>query len=220
MQDSAKTYRTFCYVDGFNLYYGLRESGFRRYMWLNIREMAARLVRSPFLLERTKYFTARISGKHPDDGPADEIRREERRKRQTLYLDALSTLAAFEIHEGHYLLKRDYCRRCKADFYRAEEKMTDVRIATELLTDAFLDRFDSAVIVSGDSDLVPPILSIREHFPHKPIVVAFPPSRGSDDLRQAATACMNVWQATLDRCQLPDEVHAGKLILRRPPEWR
>ena len=33
--------RVSVYVDGFNLYYGLRARGWRRYYWLDLRSMAA-----------------------------------------------------------------------------------------------------------------------------------------------------------------------------------
>ena len=41
------------------------------------------------------------------------------------------------------------------------EKMTDVNIATHLIIDAFQDRYDMAMLISGDSDLVPPIKAVH-----------------------------------------------------------
>ena len=38
-----------------------------------------------------------------------------------------------------------------------EEKRTDVNIASHLLLDAFLGRYDTAVIVSNDADLTTPV---------------------------------------------------------------
>lgn len=222
MQPAQTHYRTICYVDGFNLYYGLRDAGLRHCYWLNIRELAARLVRPPFVPTRTKYFTARVSGKHPNDSLVKAIERDASRLRQQVFLEALETLPALDIVEGHYLLKRTQCSACKANFHLPEEKMTDVRIATELITDAFLDRFDSAVIISADADLVPPIESVKAHFPTKRILVAFPPKRKSFHLSQVADANIDIWEHTLRRSQLPDEVPSrdGARMLRRPPEWR
>ncbi len=216
----ASAIRTICYVDGFNLYYGMRSAGLRPYFWLDIHALAARLVRPPFQLIRTKYFTARIAGSHPGDTPERRIEREGSRLRQTTYLEALSNSRFLDVIEGHFLLKRQSCGVCKADFVRAEEKMTDVRIATELLTDAFLDRFDSAMIISGDSDLVPPIDAVRTHFPNKSIVVAFPPDRRSLNLQTVAEAVIQIWPRTIKLCQLPDQVKkADGTLLNRPPEW-
>lgn len=220
MAIAATRIRTICYIDGFNLYYGLRESGLRHCYWLNVREMAASLVKLPHVLSGTKYFTARVSGTHPHDDAIKAAERQASRLRQQTFLETLATLKALEIFEGRYLLKRDHCRQCNADFYRAEEKMTDVRIATEMVADAFLDRFDSAMLVSADGDLVPPVLTVKRHFPHKRIVVAFPPNRFSFHLSQVADATLKVWPRTLERCQFPDEVRkADGTILRRPAQW-
>lgn len=212
--------RTICYIDGFNLYYGLKESGWRNLYWLNVREMAARLVRSPFVLAQTKYYTARIRGAHDKDSPEKALDREASRRRQQTFIEAIETLDAVEIHEGHFLWKRDYCRSCGNDFYLAEEKMTDVQIATHLVADAFLDRFDSALIVSGDSDLVPPVNIVRQNFPQKSIVAVFPPKRHSAELANAANHSMHLWETTLENSQFPDVVRKKDgTELRRPAEW-
>lgn len=46
-----------------------------------------------------------------------------------------------------------------------EEKMTDVNIAVELLGDAQDDAFDTAIIISGDSDLTPPVRATLSRYP-------------------------------------------------------
>jgi hypothetical protein len=212
--------RTIVYVDGFNLYYGLRDSGYRDCYWLDIRAFATRLASPTYLLAATKYFTARVSGPRPGDSPEKAIEREASRVRQQTYLEALGTLRTVEIFEGRYLLKRDHCRVCKADFLRPEEKMTDVCIATELVADAFLNRFDSAMIVSGDADLIPPIVMVKNHFPDKRIVVVFPPNRFNNNLAQVADDRLHVWRSALMKCQLPDQVtKKNGTILHRPAEW-
>jgi hypothetical protein len=35
-----KSLRTIAYIDGFNLYYGLRSKGWKRYYWLNLQMLA------------------------------------------------------------------------------------------------------------------------------------------------------------------------------------
>ena len=37
--------RVIAYVDGFNLYFGLREKGWQRYYWLDIQAMVGRLLK-------------------------------------------------------------------------------------------------------------------------------------------------------------------------------
>ncbi|MBK6933512.1 MAG: NYN domain-containing protein [Saprospirales bacterium] len=58
------------------------------------------------------------------------------------------------------------------------KKMTDVNIATEMMMDAFTDTYDTALLISGDTDLIPPINAIRRHFPGKDWCV-LPPNNHS-----------------------------------------
>jgi hypothetical protein len=47
------------------------------------------------------------------------------------------------------------------------EKETDVAIAIELVADAFLNRFDRALIISAASDFGPAIKIVNAHFPQR-----------------------------------------------------
>ena len=212
--------RVIAYIDGFNLYYGLRAARYQRYYWLDLVALARNLLRRHQVLVCTKYFTARIAGPKPADSPAKKARLREKRKRQTTWLDALATLPDLRIFEGHYLARDMRCRRCGAEWTSHEEKMTDVNIATELLLDAFNDAFDTTLLVSGDSDLVAPVRAVRQRFRDKRVVVAFPPRRRSGDLCAAASACITIGRATLARSLLPETVTtpAGHR-LRRPSSW-
>jgi len=213
--------RVIAYVDGFNLYYGLRDSGFRRFYWLNVQALAASLLRPTQRLVFTKYFTARLSGSSPAGSVEADRHFDAKRRRQSDFLEALRTLSDFEMFEGHFLGKTIQCQSCRASWRSHEEKMTDVQIATEMLTDAFTDKFDAALLLSADSDLVPPSLAIRQFFPDKRIVVAFPPRRSSVELKRAANGWLHVGIDKLRRSQFPDAVRKPDgFVLRRPASWR
>jgi len=49
--------KVIAYVDGFNLYFGLRESHLKRFYWLNIKALAQNLLKGNQQLIFTKYFT-------------------------------------------------------------------------------------------------------------------------------------------------------------------
>lgn len=203
--------RVIAYVDGFNLYFGLREAGYRRYYWLNIRLLAEKLLMFNQELTFTKYFTARITG-----DPTKE-------KRQTTYIEALETLRDFndfEIYYGHYRKDPYECPHCKCVYDVPHEKMTDVNIATQMLIDAFNNKFDKALLISADSDLVPLIEAVREKYPEKSVVVAFPPERYSADLEKVANACLHINRAKLAQSRFLDKVKkADGFVLERPQEW-
>lgn len=148
--------RVVVYVDGFNLYYGLRSRGWRRYYWLDLRRLSENLLRPQQELSAVRYFTARVS---PETGDQDKP------VRQNVYLEALATLPNLEIYYGYHVAKELRCPKCGAIRQTYEEKMTDVNIAVELLGDAQNDAFDTAIIISGDGDLASPVRAVAERYP-------------------------------------------------------
>ena len=59
--DLSLVWRVAVYIDGFNLFYGLRSKGWRRYYWLDIYRLAQNLLLPGQSLAAVKYFTARYS---------------------------------------------------------------------------------------------------------------------------------------------------------------
>jgi hypothetical protein len=74
--------RVITYIDGFNLYFGLRSKGWRRHYWLDLHQLSLALLKPGQQLEAVHYFTARIraNGHNVDD-----------MRRQSLYIEALQT---------------------------------------------------------------------------------------------------------------------------------
>lgn len=203
--------RVVAYVDGFNLYFGLKSKGWRKYYWLDLPALATSLLKPGQILLGTLYFTSRI--RLTANNSQDLLR-------QNTYIDAL-TCGGTRVHEGHFLDKPRQCRQCGANWLDYEEKMTDVNIAVRMLSDAFDDVFDTALLVSGDSDLTTPIQQIRSRFPLKRIVVVFPPDRHSKQLQKVATGYWSLSEATLRTTQLPDPVTtATGYNLNRPSTWK
>ena len=203
--------RVIVYIDGFNLYYGMRSKRWHRYYWLNAQLLAQNLLKPRQSLIGTKYFTSRVSS---------TLRDPNKSTRQHTYLEALGTLANVDIFYGHYLEKTVECFTCGAKWRLSEEKMTDVNIAVEMMVDAFRDRWDTALLISGDSDLTAPIMNIRHSIPAKRVVVVFPPNRHSVQLQKTAHAYFTIGRRNLSRSQFPDIVcKADGFELSRPEEW-
>ena len=202
--------RVAVYVDGFNLYFGLRQKGWRKLYWLDLGALGTALLKSGQTLSAVHYFTSRIRSNGSND--AD-------RQRQNTYLEALEARGV-QIQYGHYLEKRKRCHHCGAAWMSYEEKMTDVNIAVQLISDAHADNFDVALVLSGDSDLTTPIRNVRSQYAAKRVIVAFPPARSSFELQKAATAYFTVGETNLRQSQLPDEVRrADGFVLKRPTHW-
>lgn len=203
--------RVSVYIDGFNLYYGLRSKGWRRFYWLDLYRLSENLLRPGQQLESVKYFTAHLLATPDDLG---------QRERQRTYLEALATLPDLHIHRGYFLRKRHSCPVCGAIRETFEEKMTDVNIAVELLWDAQDDVFDTAIVISGDSDLSGTVDAVRKRYPSKRVIVAFPPNRVSKQLRQVPTASFTIGRRMLSASLLPEQIETSSgYMINKPVEW-
>ena len=200
--------RVIAYIDGFNLYHGLRDARLKDSRWLDLHGMCVSLLKPGERLELVRYFTSWVK-----DSPVKAAR-------QAVYVDALRARGGIEIDFGHFLSKTAQCFSCGNVWKKNEEKKTDVNVAVRLLEGASENRFDTAMVVSGDSDLVPPIESVRRRFPPKRVVVAFPPRRRSSQLEQAASAAFSIYPQTIQSNHLPDPVRtSGGVELQAPSGW-
>ena len=71
--------RVTVYIDGFNLYFGMKAKGWRRYYWMNVHLLAKKLLKPYQELIAIKYFTSRVSSMPNDPQKA---------KRQGEYLES------------------------------------------------------------------------------------------------------------------------------------
>src|SRR2546426_11492099 len=93
--------RVVVYIDGFNLYHGMRAEFGRTYHWLDLGALGQALLRGDQQLELVRYFTARVRDHEPS------------RIRQLTYLEALGAHCAnLEIFEGRFQRKIRTCRAC------------------------------------------------------------------------------------------------------------
>lgn len=212
MPRKAKKDRVIAYVDGFNLYFGMKEKGWKRYYWLNIKTLVQNLLKSDQRLIRVKYFTSRVSSTRMDP---------QKHKRQNTYLEALMTVKKMEIHYGHYLDNPITCFRCGNRWIDHDEKMTDVNIATHLMLDAFDNKYDTSLLISGDSDLCGTVNAIKHRFKRKRIIVAFPPARYSEALANVANASLTIGRKKIADSQFSKDVSkADGFVLTRPTSWK
>lgn len=203
-----KKERIIAYVDGFNLYFGIREAGFDNYRWLNVKDLVLSLLKPHQELIAVKYFTSRVS-QNPD-----------KQKRQSTYIDALESVGV-QIFYGNYQDVTQECKRCGHQWRTAKEKMTDVNIATAIIVDAFKDEYDMAMLISGDSDLTPPIREVHKHFKDKRVFVAFPPKRQNSSMSIVAKGSETIGRKKLLLAQFDEEVISKTgYKLKIPTSWK
>lgn len=199
--------RVIAYVDGFTVYYGLKDKGWRHLMWLDYVALMKKLLRPGQELIAVKYFTSRV--RKPEDS----------RLRQSTYLDALDARGGLETIEGKYEERPVRCPSCQHKWPKPKEKMTDVQLAVALVVDAEDDEFDVAFLLAADADLVPAVRTVRQRC-NKPVVVVSPRGRRSDELAAAGSADIHVRKSWFNQCQLPEVVvdNQGREHVR-PEYW-
>jgi uncharacterized LabA/DUF88 family protein len=180
--------RVAVYVDGFNLFFGIRSKN-PKAVNFDVASYVRSRLGSNQRLASVRYYSAPVVG-NPDAERA-----------QKRYFAALRA-SKVEVILGRFQQKTIHCEHCGHSIPSFEEKMTDVNIAVDLLTDGLMDQFDVAILVSADSDLVPPIKKLARCAMDKKVVAYFPPNRSSKDLKRSSHAHFFIDPKELERFQL------------------
>lgn len=189
------------------MYHGLHQGRDRKDLWLDLHSLLGTLLRPEQRLIKVHYFTAMVNGSG--------------RSRQQTYLDALQAHPGHVVtHVGRFQSKTLTCRLCRKPFQTLEEKESDVSLAVQIVEDCAAGAFDTAFVVSGDSDMAPAVRSVRRIAPSKRLVAVFPPNRSSVELQGQVDATLRIWPRVPRQHQLPMTVTApGGTVLTRPSSW-
>lgn len=148
----------------------------------------------------------------------------ESQSRQQVYINALMSLDTMKegsFFGGDYKPRLAHCVYCGGPNTYFTEKGTDVQLAIELIADVLLKHCDSAIVISGDNDLLPVYRKIKEIKPDFPLYLVFPPHRRSNEAQQIVgqSYTRRLKYDRLLRNQFPDEVVNGEFIVRKPEAY-
>ena len=203
-----KEYRTLFFVDGFNVYHALDNPNLSKYKWLNYWALSEKFLRGRDTLVGVLYFTAYT--------PWDA---EKRQRHETLV--SANRAQGVDVILGEFRRTQKRCRAdCRKLYTTYEEKRTDVNIAVNLFQRAVADEYDKAVLISGDSDMIPSVEAVQKVFPKKELSVVIPIGRRAKELKQVIGASMKMKESHLRTSQLPEnlELRDGTM-LRKPLAW-
>jgi len=213
--------RTILYIDGFNLYYSAVKATPLR--WLNPVALAARAFPRNQIIA-AKFFTARVTALPVD--PQQPMR-------QQFYWRALRTLPEFEIILGEFRTRQVRAAVVTPppktiEIFKTEEKGSDVNLGAHLLLDGFKNRYDAAIVITGDSDLITPIKMVREEL-RKTVGVLNPQRlsglghrepRASAGLRRVASFYQHgISWSQLEAAQLPNPITDASGTFHKPASW-
>jgi hypothetical protein len=202
------------YVDSFNLYYRALKG--TEYRWLNPVQLAESLLDPGDTVDLVRYFTARVSSRAGNpEAPA----------RQQAYLSALHTLPNIRVHYGRFLAKTKI-RPLTADpslfveVHDTEEKGSDVNLASYLLHDGWMERYEAALVLSQDSDLCEPIRMVKDELKRPVGVVWLDGQQPSKRFRNVCSFIRHVTPSRLAAAQFPGQMlgRNGHPV-RKPDDW-
>lgn len=216
--------RTACFVDGYNLFYGLLAG--TSYKWLDLPALLRHIIHVEHpgsTLEAVSFFTSPVI-------PALATRGRDSKEAQDTYIRALKAKGV-EVFVGRHQLEPASAPRFldktipasradKVKIWKLEEKETDVHIAISMYRLAVRqerlpieERIQQLVLVSADTDMTPALRAIREDFPDIRIGVILPHREGVPRTQPGSFNPFKDWMrrvvttAELAAHQFPDRVH-------------
>lgn len=148
------------YFDGSNFYYKLRELEIPNITYFNYSKFSEWLARDRKIISK-RYYVGVVRAKEGNE-KGQQLRKEQQR----LFSHLTSPDQNFIIKYG-FLMNNDGAYH---------EKGVDVKIAVDLLVGAYENIYDTAILISSDTDLIPVIKKIKHigkeveyiGFAHKP----------------------------------------------------
>lgn len=207
---------TIVYIDGFNLYHCAVKG--TAYKWLDLPAFCDRLAGPGHTVVRVKYFTAKLKDLPHNPGS---------QQRQYIYWRALGALARLDVHLGKFQIQPKWRPLHKpggpfkpeptmAWVDLTEEKGSDVNLASWLLLDGFTGAYESAIVISNDSDLREPVRMVKEEI-GLPVGVCNPAGGKKDQLTGSFKRPLREWM--LRDSQLPTNMTDGEGAFHKPPIW-
>lgn len=196
------------YIDGFNIYHSIDKMNNNTLKWINYKLLCQEILKDDEQINNIFYFSAYATWK------------------QTSYLKHRVFIRALinegiNIVLGNFKKKTKYIPNIKYNYEYHEEKETDVNIAINLVRDACRNNCDKAVILSGDSDLVPAISMAKTENPKLEIVIVIPPNVKAESLKEKANYTLKLSNFKLEDFLFPKEItlkNNQKIIC--PIDWQ
>jgi uncharacterized LabA/DUF88 family protein len=101
--------------------------------------------------------------------------------------------------------------------YRTEEKGSDVNLATHLLKDGFAKKYDIAIIISNDSDLLEPVRVVVQDLNLKVVMVNPTPTKSTP--LNKIVPIIKIRPRALVLSQFPNSLTDDVGTFTKPPPW-
>ncbi|MCE5273213.1 NYN domain-containing protein [bacterium] len=219
---------TYVYIDGFNFYYGVfhKRDSTRSYKWIDYVKLSELLLQGYDII-KVKYFTALVDS-HWDSSKST---------RQQCHWKAMESIGKqrLQIILGNYrtdpltrpIAKCQYSTDKNSPTPNAiwiinkEEKGSDVNLATHLVFDGCRNLYETALVMTNDSDLTEALRIVTKELGKEVILLNPHAFRGKPTSRPLQLLGLNmrtVRMGALRAAQLPDPIPGTNI--HKPLEWK
>lgn len=143
METKNNNNRVAIYIDGSNLYHKLKDLSIPSTSRFGYKELCSWLARDRIVVS-SRYYIGVVRAKENDE-KGQRLRREQQKLFSHLTKEGLT-------------IKRGYLMSAGGVYH---EKGVDVQIAVDMLIGAYEDMYDTAILISSDTDLIPAIGKIK-----------------------------------------------------------
>ena len=208
-QGVASKAKAALYIDGFNLYHAVNDLGEPFLKWCNFWRLGEIIIpQASEQLVRVVFCTAYYPGDH-----GKKVRHER-------LIKALE-IAGVETILGHFSKEPASCFSCGHKWDKPTEKASDIHIALSVYEDAVNNVFDTAYMLTADTDQAATARFVKQRFPSKKLVSVSPPGRAhSQHILSFASGKIALSRDHMERALFRRAVAAeGKTPVLRPPEY-
>jgi uncharacterized LabA/DUF88 family protein len=201
-------------IDGFNVYHSaldVETSIGHCVKWLNLDALCRSflpLISNEGIVTSIQYLSA-----YAFHTTTDTV------NRHKTFVKALES-TGIEVMLHKFSETKKYCKNCKSIVTYFEEKKTDVAMGVRIMQLLIRKEADIVIIVSGDSDLIPAIVTAKEEFPNSEIISLFPYRRANEEIKDYVDRYFRIKPKRYMIHQFPDEIELedGTKIIK-PPQW-
>lgn len=201
IQEKKSRPRAALYIDGFNLYHPIHETGDNFLKWNCLYTLGNNMASlAGFQLVKVVFCTAFPT--HKGRGTKD---------RYIAYCNALRARGVHVI-EGHYIEERSTGKW--------SEKQSDINVSLSCLFDALDDVYDVAYLLSADSDQAATARVFKERFGDKRLIPVAPPNKKvPTKVADYSGKGFVIKVLDIEKCVMGNVVPGKTGLIRRPTEY-
>lgn len=189
------------YIDGFNLYHPIHLNGENYLKWASLWRLGELLCEAEGLKLVKVVFCTAVPKHLPDSR------------------DRHNTFNAAQIAQGVTIIKGHHVPEPDKGAGVYSEKQSDINLALSVILDGLDDVYDTAILLSADSDQVATARAFKDRLaPHGKVLIGAVPFERSfpTDYTSLGVRVLTVTKADLEKCVMPEQVPGKTGPINRP----